>query len=157
MGGGGIVAQLLPGGLADPLLADAVADAAPPPPEILETFSFNFDTRRLLVKGQRVQKVAGDAALLAWIRTALRVERGRHLVYNRQFGVEFRELIGQSVPVEEMETELGRMVREALMVDARIRAVRNVVTDVGADWIKIQFHIETVFADVRQFDFTLEV
>lgn len=64
-------------------------------------------------------------AWVEWCKKALHTGRYRYLVYNRNYGHEFEELIGRGLTKAANESEIKRMATECLMVDPRTAAVEN--------------------------------
>jgi len=75
-------------------------------------------------------KVAGSEGKEAWIewcKKALRTERYRHLVYSRNYGQEFGELIRSGLPRAAIEMEIQRIATETLMSDPRTASVDSFI------------------------------
>lgn len=109
------------------------------------------DYPHLEVVGNRAVKTFGSDTLEQWIRFALTVDRYAHPIYSTDFGVEFRELIGRSATLEEAETEVTRMIREALEIDPRVQLVRTIeVSEASFDSIEVQIEVVTFTADIQR-------
>lgn len=73
-------------------------------------------------------KVAGSEGKEAWIewcKKALLTERYRYLVYSRNYGQEYAELIRSGLPRSAIEMEIQRITTETLMSDPRTANVDN--------------------------------
>jgi hypothetical protein len=127
------MAQLLPEGLRDPAASDVVAEDDTSI-SYGKSWSMHLGTRcgcgknypHLEVYGGRPIPTDGLTTLTQWIRIALSVERYQFPIYDTDYGVEFEALISRSPTEEEVETEVPRMIREALEVDPRVLDVREV-------------------------------
>ncbi|AEG61697.1 DUF2634 domain-containing protein [Desulforamulus ruminis] len=72
-------------------------------------------------------KIAGSTdteAWMEWCQKALNTQRYRYLVYSRNYGQEYDELIGRHLTREGNESEMIRMTTECLMVDPRTASVQ---------------------------------
>ncbi|MMZ66822.1 hypothetical protein D1872_293530 [compost metagenome] len=58
-----------------------------------------------------------------WCEKAVRTPRYRHLIYSRDYGQEYDDLIGRGYSRAVLESEIERMTTEALMVDPRTAGV----------------------------------
>ena len=65
----------------------------------------------------------GKDAWVEWCKKALMTERYRHLVYSRDYGQEFSELIRSGLPRSAIEMEIQRIATETLMSDPRTAGV----------------------------------
>lgn len=85
---------------------------------------FDFEAGEFVVTPTRKISVAEDtAAWVMWCEKAVRTPRYRHLIYSRDYGHEYDDLIGKSYSRAVMESEIERMTRDALMVDPRTAGV----------------------------------
>jgi len=146
------MAQLLPAGIPDPLESDVVTTSAI---EYGTSWVFHFGDAcacgvadpHLAVFGNTVETVTGPGNLAQWARTALSIERLKWAIYGAGFGSEFERLIQDDVPPDEVDTEIDRITREALLADPRIVDVPRVESTPSEDdpssW--------TVSADVFSF------
>ncbi len=98
--------------------------------------SWRFDFAQgdfVLTPAGRVAQVEGVDGWLDWCKKALMTTRYRHLVYSRQYGQEFEDLIGRHLSREANESEIKRMVTECLMLDPRTAAVSNITFEWAGD------------------------
>lgn len=132
-----MMAQLLPDDLNDPAVQEPIAQDAV---EYGESWEFHMDSNcscgttadypHLAIHGNRVMRVAEEQTLEQWIRMTLATDRFRWEIYDNQYGTEFKQMIADSIPEEEAETETIRVIREAILLDPRIASVTSVqVTD----------------------------
>jgi hypothetical protein len=78
-------------------------------------------------------RVTGPETLQQWITMCLATDRFRWEIYNNQYGTEFAQLIESSVPEDEAESEVIRVIREAILVDPRVASVTSVRVTPGRD------------------------
>ena len=81
------------------------------------TWRFDEDTGRI------VDVIDDEEALHQFIVKALRTVRYRYPIYDGQYGSEVTTLIGRNMSQALAESEVPRMIREALISDDRINAV----------------------------------
>lgn len=72
-----------------------------------------------------------EAALRQFIRKAILTERSKYAIYSDDYGCELNELIGEDITPALIETEIPRMVYEALAYDDRIDDVQTTFTREG--------------------------
>lgn len=82
------------------------------------------------------------------VEIALNVERFRWQIYNANFGSEFDDLVGEDEAF--IESELPRMVEEALSVDNRVISVDNWTFERDEDAFKASFSVHTVYGDLLE-------
>lgn len=133
--------QLLPDGLNDPAIAEAVVQEQV---EYGESWRFHMEAvcdcadplmqiPHLAINGNKVERTEGVDTLEQWITMALATERFRWEIYDNQYGTEFTELIAGSLPEDEAGTEVVRVIREAILFDPRIASVTSVTVTSGRD------------------------
>lgn len=104
------------------------ADVTEEPAESTVSFGrswrFDFDAGEfVMTPTQKIAKADDTAAWVQWCQKALRTPRYRHLIYSQNHGQEFDDLIGKGYERSIIESEIQRMVTEALMVDPRTAEV----------------------------------
>lgn len=102
------------------------------------TYAFDFDA------GEVGGTVDGTDALRQFVRKTIMTARFRFPIYNSQYGCELDDLIGQDVPLPLLQTEIPRVIKEALIYDARIRDVRDFVIIRDNDRLYVSFYVDTV-------------
>lgn len=153
--------QLLPDGLTDPAISEQVAQE---PVEYGESWAFHMEVDcdctdpllnepHLAVRGNKVERTTGVDTLTQWITMALATDRYRWDIFDGQYGTEFNQLIEGSLPEDEAETEVIRVIREAILFDPRIASVTSVKVTPGRDI----GNPASVVAEVRVVTFTGEL
>jgi hypothetical protein len=98
-------------------------------------------------KNQIAGYVDGAEAVAQAIYKILLTERFKHLIYSWNYGIEVETLIGKSYSV--YESELQRIVKEAVLQDKRINNISNfMMTQSGRNSVSIAFAAETIFGDI---------
>ncbi|MBU5672273.1 DUF2634 domain-containing protein [Paenibacillus brevis] len=90
--------------------------------EILFGRSWRFDFEQgefILTPTRKIASSSGTDAWVVWCQKAIRTPRYRHLIYSRIYGQELDELIGKGYSRAVLESEIQRMVSEALLLDPR--------------------------------------
>lgn len=103
-----------------------------------KTYYLDFESGRIR------RPVDGRRAIQQFIRMALKTERFRYLIYDENFGSELHALIAEDLPQELLETEVPRVIREALLIDDRIQDVKNFEITRDKDIYYVTFDVETV-------------
>lgn len=105
-------------------------------------------TYRIDLKNNRVQNwVDGQEAMKQAIFKILQTERYRHhKVYSNNYGIELVDLIG--MPKAFVIAEVERRIREALLWDERILAVKNFTFESNKSSVLVQFQCDTIFGQV---------
>ncbi len=106
------------------------------------TYRLDFDKKRI------IGRVGGVDAVNQCIHKMLMTPRFRCLLYDNQYGSEIKSMIGADDITEEfIETELPRMVKDALSVDSRILGIRDFSFAHDGDSVRIQFAVDTIFGE----------
>lgn len=84
------------------------------------SWQFDFDTGDFVMTPTgKVAAADETTAWVVWCQKAIRTPRYRHLIYSRDHGEEFDDLIGKGYSRAIQESEIQRIVTETLMVDPR--------------------------------------
>jgi phage baseplate assembly protein W len=90
------------------------------------SWRFDFDTGDFVLNPIGKVATANELdAYIEWCQKALLTPRYWYPIYSRNYGSEFKDLIGRGLTSEAIESEIKRMVTETLMVDPRTAAVDN--------------------------------
>lgn len=88
------------------------------------SWRFDFDAGDFVITPTHKVAVADEtAAWVMWCEKAIRTPRYRHLIYSRGHGEELDDLIGKGYSRAVQESEIKRMVTEALIIDPRTASV----------------------------------
>lgn len=86
------------------------------------TYEFDFDRKDFT--GQMIDQ---KQALEQFVRKALATPRFRHYIYSAKYGSEIEDLMGEDVTLNFLNSEIPRLVTEALIYDDRIQNVVDFV------------------------------
>lgn len=99
---------------------DQVDDSSVDQVQFGRSWFFDWDTRQfVMTPTKKVAKTDDTDAWVVWCQKAVRTARYRHIAYSQDYGSEFEDLIGKGYSQAFVESEIQRMVTEALMVDPR--------------------------------------
>jgi len=103
--------------------------------------AFDFATGEFIMKDGAPKVVEGIEALKVWIEKTIRTARYRFPIYTFSYGCELKDIIGLDIPSPVLESEVTRVIREALIYDVRIKDVRDFIFERGGDWLKVEFTV----------------
>ena len=106
------------------------------------TYRMDFETGRI------IGKVDGIEAMNQFIKKALLTPRFKCLIYDGQYGSELDEFIKSDSSVDLIESEIPRLVKDALIYDPRILKVYNFTFEMvpkEKEKIKIRFEVDTIY------------
>ena len=83
-----------------------------------------------------------------WAWKALNTVRYRHEIYTWDYGCELETLIGQAFTSDVKHSEAVRYIREALMVNPYIRAVRQMSVDFKDSRLTVSCTVDTIYGEV---------
>lgn len=109
--------------------------------------AFDFVAGDFIYQDGKPVVVEGIEALKVWIEKTLLTARYRFLAYSRNYGCELDEIIGYDLSRAVLESEIPRLIKEALLVDNRIQDVRDFIIERGGDWLKVSFTVITALGD----------
>lgn len=87
--------------------------------------------------------IDGLEAVHQFISKAIHTRRYAHPIYSPDYGCEIKDLFGKGYSDPYMESEIIRMVTEALIYDDRIDRVYNFSIESIDDEVHISFMVET--------------
>ncbi|WP_239613953.1 DUF2634 domain-containing protein [Cohnella mopanensis] len=85
--------------------------------------------------------IDGRDAILQLVDKAVRTARYRFPIYDWDYGCELEDIIGQDVSVALLESEIPRVIREALIYDDRIDSVGGFDIRREADALYVSFFV----------------
>ena len=110
------------------------------------TWQLDFEKKRI------TKLIDGLDAVKQAVFVILETQRFEHLIYSFNFGSELQGVIGKS-PLF-VQSEIRRLIREALLQDDRITDVRDVTLQANGDSMLVEFTVVSVFGN---FTMTREV
>lgn len=92
---------------------------------IFKEWAFDFEKQELKTRNGSYYLIEKEEALKIWIYKALKVARYTFTAYSARYGTEIEELFGLTQDEEIMNSELSRMVEEALLVNPYLTGVER--------------------------------
>ena len=109
-----------------------------------KTYRLDFERGRIFAVGS----CDGLDAVNQYIKKALLTPRFRCLIYDNQYGSEIKQtIIADDVSTEYIETEMPRLVKDALLIDTRILDVYDFFFSFEHEKAQISFKAITVFGE----------
>lgn len=109
------------------------------------TYYLDFET------GQVVEKtIDGKEAIRQFISKAIQTARYRYLIYSGQYGCEIETLLGQDISPQLLNSEIKRVIVEALREDDRIQAVEQFQITRESDKLFVAFTVQTTEGVMEQ-------
>ena len=119
----------------------ATLQTAREPPSL--TYALDLD------RGRIIGKVDGLEATRQAIRKALITPRWKCLIYDNQYGSELKnEITAKDASRELIETEIPRMVEDALLPDTRVLSVSDFSYAFEGDECYISFTAQTIYGAI---------
>lgn len=106
-------------------------------PEPLRTYALDFES------GTIGSAIDGKAALKQFVIKAIKTARFRFAIYDDNYGCELDDLIGQNASQALLESEIPRVIEEALIYDDRIERVYNFTITKETNVLTVSFYIDT--------------
>ncbi|MFD1885919.1 DUF2634 domain-containing protein [Paenibacillus wenxiniae] len=129
---------------------EAVAAADRSEVEFGRSWRYDYDAGDfVMTPSGRVAVADSKEAWVQWCHKALLTPRYRHVIYSRDYGSELDTLIGTGQGRAVLESELTRMVTEALLVDARTAAVDQFAFTWADDHCQMTCRVTSVQDDVE--------
>lgn len=101
--------------------------------------------------GQVAEKsMDGIEAIKQSIEKAILTARYRYLIYNSQYGCEIKALLGQDISPQLLQSEITRVITEALKEDDRIQAVEQFQIVRDSDKLFVTFTVITAEGAIEQ-------
>lgn len=113
------------------------------------TYALDFDNNEM---GGIID---GEQAIRQFIRKAIMTARFRFLIYDDEYGCELEDLIGADVTDALLQTEIPRVITDALIYDDRIENVSNFVITRKKDMVFIEFTVTTTDGTIIDEEVTL--
>jgi len=109
------------------------------------TYKLDFERGRILAVGS----CDGLDAINQFIKKALLTPRFRCLIYDNQYGSEIKQtIIAEDATRAFIETDLQRIVSDALLVDSRILNVYGFSFEFKDEKVHAKFSVSTIFGEI---------
>lgn len=113
--------------------------------------AWDFARNVPIFQGGEPVVVTGKEALKVWIWRALSTPRFKYEIYTWSYGSEFEHLIGQAYSESVKTAEAPRYLRECLLINPYITAVKDISITFSGARLTVQGTAVTVYGEV-QFD-----
>jgi len=121
---------------------DIEDDAVMSAPEHKEQSDYEIDFTTGKLTGRII---TGLDAIKQWVRIVLSTDRYYYPQYSWNHGGELSSLIGKTYDPSYIKSEVKRMVRDALLVNAGILDVENIQYTMKKDTLTVSFTIDTIY------------
>lgn len=113
-----------------------------------KSFLFNFETGDFVLRDGKLVEVEGIEAVRIWVHKTILTRRFRFKVYEgTEYGALIEDLIGSAYPIEFIESELDRELKEAFMQHPAITNVSNLSVEHINDKGIVSFTIDTIYGE----------
>lgn len=112
---------------------------------IFQEYAYDFENNRLLLRNGTTYLVQGNEALKIWICKTLLTERFRYLAYDADYGSELDTLRGSTLNNKVVQSELQRMIVEALMCNPYIEQLGGFEFSMKDSSLKVIFDCTTIY------------
>ena len=114
-------------------------------------YAFDFEKGEFIQTSTKKPRLDdGIAAYKTWAQKTLLTPRYKHLAYGRAYGQEFEDLVRRNLTRAANESEIKRMITEALMVDPRTREITDFAFSWADDEVVCEFAVTTTRGDRAQ-------
>ncbi|ADQ06519.1 conserved hypothetical protein [Caldicellulosiruptor hydrothermalis 108] len=101
----------------------------------------------------RILEADEHQAWVQWCIKTVLTERFAYLIYSTDYGVEIEQALKQS-DRRTVETELERVITEALLIDERTEVVKDFAFEWQGDSLKVSFTVVSVFGTSERIEVT---
>lgn len=116
-----------------------------------KSFLFDFQQGDFVIRDGRLIKIEGIEALKIWIMKILKTEKDKYKIYeDTDYGTELKNLIGQNLPRDFVESELKREIKAALERHPMIRHISNLKISRDGAKIILEFMVNLVEGNTFQ-------
>ncbi len=105
--------------------------------------AYDFEKDTVLMQDGNVCYVEGVEALKIWIMKAIYTSRYRWPIYSWNYGSEIEDLIGRDLSQGVLESEVKRMVEEAIENHSCIVDVKNIGVEKEGDKLNVTLTVDT--------------
>lgn len=112
-------------------------------------YAWDFTTNDFVIKDGRFVIVEGLEAIKIWIYKTLQTPRFRYAIYSDDYGHDLEDLVGSGFSKAAIESEVKRMLYEALMVNPYIDSIENVEVTFDGDILGISCIVTTPYGEVQ--------
>lgn len=111
--------------------------------------AWDFERDAPIFRGGEPVAVTEKEALKVWIWRALRTPRFKYEIYTWAYGSEFESLLGQAYSDTVKTAEAPRYLRECLLVNPYITAVKDIAVAFEAGRLTVEGTAVTIYGEVN--------
>lgn len=111
-------------------------------------YAWDFEKNDFILRDGRFVIVEGLEAIKIWIYKTLQTPRFRYAIYSDDYGQDLEDLIGSDFSKAAIESEVKRMLFEALMVNPYIESIEDVEVSFDGDILGISCIVITPYGEV---------
>lgn len=132
-----------------PMISLEAAQAAQPQAlPLCKEVAWDFERDVPIFRQGEPVVVSGKEALKVWIWRAIRTPRFRYEIYTWAYGSEFESLVGQAYSDAVKTAEAPRYLRECLLVNPYITAVKNITVSFESAKLTVAGTAVTIYGEV---------
>ncbi|SKA99316.1 Protein of unknown function [Caloramator quimbayensis] len=111
-------------------------------------YAWDFEKNDFILKDGSFVVVEGLEAIKIWIYKTLQTPRFRYAIYSDDYGHDLEDLIGSDFSKAAAESEIKRILYEALMVNPYIESIEDVEVIFDGDTLGISCIVATPYGEV---------
>lgn len=121
-----------------------------------KAWAFDFRTGDFVLDGSgRLVELDGHNAWVQWCLKTVQTQRYAHLIYTNQYGCEVLDAVRTATTRRSAESEVTRVITEALLADARTRTVRDFAFTWAGDELSLSCSVEPVVGSAARLEVVL--
>jgi hypothetical protein len=115
----------------------------------LGSFLFDFKTGQFVTRDGKLVQVDGIEAIKVWVQKVLRTEKDKFKAYeNAEYGINLEDLIiGYSLPISFVESEISREITEALTKHSQIEDIVDFEIERNNSTLNVTFRVVLLDGD----------
>jgi hypothetical protein len=115
---------------------------------LFKEYAWNFKENKFILENGKIKILEGKEALKVWIIKALRTPRFKYMAYSWDYGQEFDELVSNNYSIELLQSEVERLIKEALEINKYIKNIRNCNAKKEKDIVYASFTVITIYGEI---------
>lgn len=116
-----------------------------------KSFSFDFSTGDFNVIDGKLQEISNLEALKLWITKILKTDKFKFKIYdNTDYGItDIKELLVSGFPLQFIQAEIEREVKETLLKNNQIKYVGNFKFEYNRRLLTVKFDCSTIYGQIE--------
>lgn len=115
---------------------------------LFREYAYDFEHNRLLLRNGNTYLVEGNEALKIWVHKVLSTARFRYIAYDASYGSELDTLKGTPLNDAVAQSEVKRMMIEALMCNPYIKELDSFTFAASGSRLSVTFNCTTVYGAI---------